>query len=224
MKLRLEHAGVTATFGLIAIIISGCSAGGRKASTLDRQTALALLHEQEAKLTDKLNGKAVFDINTHPVIMPASGWDQKRGAMTIEFLDRLAKVGVLEKATSIPAAKGVVLYTYPIIPQENVSSAYANTQNEVVLITIAKPVIKEVTGISQEGSRAVVEASISTEPTALYSRIVNEIRDLLAECDSFPVPQPYFCTRWPFSTRAINKKQSRSFDFARYDDGWRLQQ
>jgi hypothetical protein len=161
------------------------------------------------------------DIKTREVTSPASGWDQKRSEMTIAFLDRLTKVGVLGKGMKVPGLQGFVSYTYPIISQENVSSVYPNTQNEIVLITLAKPVIKGVSGIRQEGSEAVVEASISAVPTDLYEKIGAEAKDLLAKCVSFPDPQPYFCTRWPTAT-AIEKPQIRSFNFARYDDGWRL--
>jgi hypothetical protein len=199
------------------LAVFACS-DGRKSSTLDRRTALTLLHEAGPQLLERQATRC--DLKTREVITPASGWNQKRGELTIAFLDLLVEVGILKDKTETKGS-GYTLFTYSIIPQEHVATVYPNTDNEIVLVTLAKPIIKEIVGIRQEGAQAIVETGIAAVPTPLYSKVLDSGKELFAQCQAFPSPKPYFCGRWP-SREALEKPETRTFQLARYDDGWRV--
>jgi hypothetical protein len=229
MKLLHPFASRIITTVCIAAALSSCG-DGRKASTLQRPTALLILREAP----QLFNGKQkVCDIKTHEVILHVGGWDQKRGDMTIAFLDVLAGVGVLKgkKATDFDGRNSLIYGTYPastaysysIVPQENVDSMYPNTNNEVVLVTLGKPIVKEIVGIRQEGSEAIVDVSFSEAPTPVYEKTMQTGKALFAQCESFPGAKPYFCELWPSSENLV-KPETTEFHFVRYDDGWRVVQ
>jgi hypothetical protein len=197
---------------VLTVAVAACSSG-KMANTLDRPTALIILQEAGPEL---LKGQVTkCDITTRVPITPARGWDQKRGDMTIAFLDLLAQVGVLKDKTQTPGS-GYVMFNYTIVPQENVEP-----MDQLVLITLARPAVREVAGIRQEGTEAFVDASIAAVPTPLYERTVDAGKALFSQCDSFPDPKPYFCVHWP-SREKLGVQATRNFHFARYDDGWRV--
>jgi len=211
----------------IAAALSGCS-DGRKSATLGRKTALLLLNETPQLF--KGQGKKC-DLKTREAIMPAMGWDQKRGELTIAFLDVLSGVGILGQRKETAVASGhdalgvnfpaYTLYAYSIVPQENVDTMYANSSNEIVLVTLAKPAVKEVLGIRQEGTEALVEASVTSVPTPLYEKTLAAGKELFAQCATFPEPKPYFCVHWPLRDE-LTKPETATFNMVPYDDGWRV--
>jgi hypothetical protein len=164
--------------------------------------------------------------------MPAREWDQKRGEMTIAFLDVLAGVGVLNQKMEKPVAAvhsawagastpAYSIFSYSIIPQESVDTMYPNSDNQIVLVTLGKPAVKEIIGIRQEGTEAIVEASVAAAPTPLYEKTMAAGKALFDQCGSFPNPKPYFCVHWPVREELV-KAETGTFNMARYDDGWRV--
>jgi hypothetical protein len=218
----------TLTIFTLATALSACGAS-RKAAKLDRPTALEIMREAAPKFLK--SQEPVYDAKTQELILrEARGWDDKRGALTIAFLDALASVGILrdKKINGVEADHYDLasnprnpFYTYQIVPQEGVNLMYANTRDEVVLITLGKRVVKEILGIRQEGSDALVDVSITNAPTPLYDKITEAAKPLFAQCGPFPDPKPYFCGRWP-SRDGLTTPEKFTYRFSRYDDGWRL--
>ena len=214
----------------LAAASSGCS-DGRKSTSLDRKTALALLKETPQIFKGKEEKR---DINLREVIGPATAWDQKRGELTIAFLDVLDKVGVINQKKETPLEAGAgfparSMFNYSMVPQENVESleqAYGiggDKNNPIVIVVVvARPAVKEVVGIRQEGGEALVDASVTMIPTTIYEKVLASGKDLFAQCATFPEPKPYFCVRWDLREQ-IAKPRTETFGLVRYDDGWRVE-
>jgi len=202
----------------------------RKAAKLDRPTALQIMREAAPKFFQ--SQEPVYNAKTQELILrDARGWDDKRGALTIAFLDALVSAGVLREKKingveadhyDLASNPGNPLYSYQMIPQEGVHAMpYTNTPNEFAIITLGKRVVKEILGIRQEGSDAHVEVSIANAPTPLYDKITEAARPLFAQCGTFPDPKPQFCRLWP-SRDVLTVPEKFAYHFSRYDDGWRL--
>ena len=73
----------------------------------------------------------------------------------------------------------------------------------------------------QEGTEALVEASVTSVPTPLYEKTLAAGKELFAQCATFPQPKPYFCVHWPVRDD-LTKPETATFNMVRYDDGWRV--
>jgi hypothetical protein len=150
----------------------------------------------------------------------------------VEFLQELAAAGVVRQRTDKQEGHDTVYYYAPI-PQKGIKVQQPHDRFEAVIITLATKGIKRVTGISQQGTDADVEAEVGLIPTDLYNRILPNVRDTVAKCPPPNTRAPigadltsyylaYFCYgRWP-SEDKLSVVKTVTFKFKKFDDGWRL--
>jgi hypothetical protein len=202
---------------LTSVCLVSCSGG-----KLDRAAAERILHNHSATLfhDDVLKIDHATSENYSYAeygLRPPQGKEPE-----VEFLDGLVAAGILRKG--VEDHRGIdVTYHYEVIPQANVSVLYPNSMNEDVILTMAMPEIKSVTGISQQGADAVVEAQVGLKPTDLYERTLPLVQNTVAKCPSIvpPAIKPYYCAHWPNEAQLASAK-TVSINFKKFDDGWRI--
>jgi hypothetical protein len=140
---------------------------------------------------------------------------------TVRLINNLAKAGVVT-VKQVPQASGRTLYILSPVAQEYVVSNMADRDIGNISFTLTQAKVDQITGIQQEGTDAMVDASIVPQRTAMYSRLTDALKDDLAECaNRSPQASQWLCTAWPKDSQ-LNESRSRQFHFARYDDGWRV--
>ena len=193
---------------------------------LDRPTALAILQSAQDSI---LQNRAIKE--DHLDVEYASK-DVLEKSPDVSFLEALVAAGVVKPRLEVQKSAWVE-YHYAPITQNDVAVIYPGTLNEDIMMTLANKSITHVTGISQQGVDAVVEAEVGFEPTDLYKRIAPHVQALVAKCPAskqvvFPPPSDpsnmelaYFCGHWPRDGEfaAVEKV---SFNFKKFDDGWKI--
>jgi hypothetical protein len=213
---RCLRGRLGATFLLSLLLVFAACSDGRKAEKLDRETSLALLREGT---TPALRGPTwqldllIFDTG------PAE-------AARLAFLKTLQPDLVkLVSTTEAPAPgftfmlgeKRAPVKRYEFEPADPKLAAFVmnGATMKMVQFAVADPDYKSVTGIVQEGSRAVAMVDVAFAPNAAYRAIQAAIGKA--------GPNPGFILS-PLPVEAeLGKTVSREVPFRRYDDGWRVE-
>ncbi|HXO18711.1 MAG TPA: hypothetical protein VOA87_02175 [Thermoanaerobaculia bacterium] len=209
---------------------------------LDRETAEKLIREK-----NQLPGAPLVLVLHSPAWVAGTrpGADATRQS-NLGFLENLAKAGVIRWQPEARVPVGFVNGSYvggaetvrpfEAISQEGVVQRHGRPfEGDDVLLTLAVPELKEVTGISQQEAAAMAEVGVDLKPTPLYDRLQPLIVDILARCGGLPSDYlanhvtdqlnfavPAICRSWPTKERLASSRIFR-FRFQKYDDGWRLE-
>lgn len=208
---------------------------------LDRATAENLIRN---------GNKVVGNPFVLRIISPAwvdgtpSGPNSQR-QLNLDILEILAKAGVIRWKPEVKVPVGLVNGVYiggfetvrpfDSIPQEYVEWHRGNVpyNPDFVAITLAAPELKRVTGITQQETTAIAEASVGLKPTPLYNRLLPLVINLLARCDfsagdfdshstdPLNMATPQICKGWPTQERLASTMVMQLY-FTKFDDGWRL--
>jgi hypothetical protein len=215
--------------------VAGCRTG-RMSETLSRPTALELIRSVPQLWSGE---KLVYEESTHQEFFNDRVRFQRHQVMlSLNFRRALVRAGVLtgEKQQSVAGNPhgffpdpGGILLTYSVVPQRDVAVGNSGAVAEFVQLTLAEPEISEIQGIQQDGTTATAIALLRMKPTDIYGRVSKCAQEVLnKECkepdSDFGIMSPGAsspCNRWP-SQEQVNKSEQRNFQFARFDDGWRI--
>ncbi|MFI5056935.1 MAG: hypothetical protein ACHQLQ_02015 [Candidatus Acidiferrales bacterium] len=154
----------------------------------------------------------------------------------LEFMERAVAAGLI-RATSTqkksvlggglfgspnPEVNTETLHYYDVVDQpfamaERSNPALGNQQILEIKFRLSQSAFKAVTGIQQEGPRAVVTFEVEKTPTDVYlklSSIKAELQKQGAACRLNWV--------WLPPVDQVQNQTSVHFPFTKYDDGWRL--
>lgn len=199
--------------GSLVALISTClsvavACGG--SGELTRPEALRLLQEAPpGLLADAVWQEAIWDF-------------QSTGNLSCEMQRRLgfgqglAKAGFVELIMSPYGAydqyrPGGVMYQYEILNSDYIT--HVAPEARAISFLMGKAVIGEVTGIVQEATTAVAEATVAFEPTPIATVLLD------SESEFTRTGQAENCS----ALYDLPVLETRAFRFVRYDDGWRLE-
>lgn len=164
--------------------------------------------------------------------------------LNLDFLGVLAKAGVIRWKPEVKVPVGLVNGIYiggaeTVRPFESISQGYVSWHAggpynpDVVSVTLAVPDLKQVTGITQQETTAIAEASVGLKPTPIYDRLLPLVTNLLARCsfstwdfashntDPLNMAAPQICKEW-LTQEKLASTVVVQFQFTKFDDGWRL--
>lgn len=199
---------------LCALLVGGCRSG-QKAETLDRETALSLLREE---------GSAAGRVPSRPMdlVVFETGPPETARLNFLKGLEpnllKLVSTSVVPAPgfSAIPSEKRPPVKRYEFAPAD--PKLAAGEMNDDTMKQVSFPIADagytEVSGIVQEGSRAVATVEASFAPNATY----HVLEAAIAKAGSSPgfvlVPLP--------AEADLRKSRKLHVGFQRYDDGWRL--
>lgn len=222
----------SSTIVLALVLLGGCS-GGVQSQSLSRSTALTLLSRWDHIGNDQ---KVEIAYPVERVIDPLNDPGQGRINQLEKafWIDDPVKAGVLTIKSAEPYSDaghpvGSTKFTLALVPQPGVAWAKNYTYLAgTINVQLAVRTVKEVTGVRQEGTSAVVDVVMVTKPTQLYEKMKDATKNELAICsNSTNRLQLDYCpgllgSLWP-ADDTLSNTQSRQVDFIRYDDGWRIE-
>lgn len=222
LRCQLKRLGLLLPFVLISLCLTGCSD-----KTLTRSKAEEILREHPPK--EITNDAYTNDHKTREAYFVNEPQTADFVA-DLAFLDALADSGILKREPDFQSTtfNGPMVHRiYKVVAQPGITLLYAGSDDEDAVFTLARPVIKGVTGISQDGTEATVVAEVGWDPTDIYKRSIPKVQAALDKCATVHGPppfnnKPYYCYHWP-TKGDLSTTKSVTFNFKRYDDGWRIE-
>ncbi|HEV7672616.1 MAG TPA: hypothetical protein VGS22_29200 [Thermoanaerobaculia bacterium] len=197
--------------GLLLVGISGCAS-----KELSRAKALELLKAGSADLlSDAVWDGALYWWRFDHFDGPSP--DDCESLKKVAFAERLATMktikGTMASSPPSPPHSGRSDYAFWVLDPTFAKSQGrrgAQPVGEAIDLVMGKATLGEVTGIKEDGTSAIAEASIRFEPTPIFQALADTEAAFAKkgqQCD--PLYQ-------------LPGAQTKSFRFERFDDGWRL--
>jgi len=231
---------------IVVLLAAACfpSCSNAQGDKLGRPTALRIL-QKSGGLKNEITADANTVVEWEEVWWGrGTSYDQHQlyAQGDLDFHNRLVEVGVLRKkpdqvnpCNSVPGSGEIcegrkfLDFNFAVIPSADVRVTFPgqimNSRSiEFGTVVLARASDPKVTGITQEGTDAVVEIEFGYAPTSLYKNLLPLIQRALSICS---VPElssnpPQYCGHWPSEAEIRAKKESGSLNFRKYDDGWRI--
>jgi hypothetical protein len=212
----------------------------RRARTLNRATALAMLKETAPRIRPQLNAAFSLPLSGPQLTTPLQD-DERPGTIAevqrqrtqltanLEFYDALVQAGFLTGPTpsllEIPDPTGQrrTTYVFGLIPAPGIEEFVLNNWQTDAVFTLVQGSFTQVTGIYQEpgAATATVTATIAIEPTPLYWRLKKVVAAISAK-QTLPSDTRHNPIWVSFPDVAeLYKTDTQQKTFIRYDDGWR---
>jgi hypothetical protein len=212
----------------------------RRAGTLNRATALAILKETAPRIRPKLNIAWSLPLSGPQLTTPYRDSDfpgtiaeverqRKLLASNLELYLLLVKAGFLTGPTSslleIPDPTGhrQTTFVFELIPQPGIEVTQLNNWERDALFTLVQGSVTQVTGIYQEpgAATATVMATIAIEPTQLYWRLKKVVEAISAnQTLASDSGYPALWANFP-DVAELYQTDTQQRTFIRFDDGWR---
>lgn len=192
---------------------------GRLAEKLDRNTALALLKERFPVPPYVNFNMSFLGVEIPSTIGAKMGGDSPEGDADVDFYRHMAIGGLLKQVEC--ATKNPDFFEYCFVPAHPDVRPSPSGRPGWMWITFSRTRYGAVTGIIQEGPKAVAEVEFVLVPTDGWKRSA-AIVELAAK-----TPERQWGARGWLQWRQIPRParevvvKNRCY-FARYDDGWRF--
>lgn len=228
---QTNRFSVLAAALMVAFIVGTCGAQ----TTLTRETASALLHEQSSSLLSGGGSATLASLivitsyveHDDDVLAGRSRLDTSRFSkgqrLEVKFYERLVDLGLYHDGSVTNGANGLTIVYRWAMPCKEAGLTYLQC-------TLGRRVFGKVTGVRQEGSSATAIMEIRLEPTELYTQLRAALDDVLKEegLEGLPYPDTQcgkaraLCSLANYGNRFDRVKEEKFF-FSRYDDGWRYE-
>jgi hypothetical protein len=212
----------------------------RRARTLNRATALAMLKETGLRIRPQLNIAWSLPLSGPQLTTPSQDSDSPATTAEIgrqrmllvsnlELYTALVKAGFLTGPTSslleIPDPTGHrrTTYVFGLIPGVGIEEFVMNNWEKDVVFTLVQGSVTQVTGIYQEdgAATATVTAIIAIEPTQLYWRLKKVVAAVSAnQTLASDSGYPSVWANFP-DVAQLYQTDTQQRTFIRFDDGWR---
>lgn len=219
---------------LAMAFVGGCSSGVQSKS-LSRSAALTLLNRWDQISDGDFNHRVKISYPVQTVIGPLNDPSQgKLNQLHKSFwVDAPVTAGVATIKSAEPYSDaghpvGSTQFTLALVPQPGVAwakhyDAMGGLDAGTIDVQLSATTAKEVTGVQQQGTNAVVDAVIVTAPTRAYEKLRDAAKSELALCNIMANRmQLDYCMVWP-TEETFSSTQNKRIRFARYDDGWRVE-